>query len=147
MKKILLVLVFLAITGSSYCQSDISYKKALVRLFTANGSLSSYKIIMDNTFTALKKMDTKYDNEELDIIKEDISDITTEDLAEVFYDIYKPLLAEDDLIKLSEFYESPAGKKYIKVLPDILKQNQEGAKKLIGIVIKKLEDKIKKEEQ
>lgn len=68
-----------------------------------------------------------------------------DELMDKLVPIYDKYLSHDDIKELIKFYESPAGKKYVKVLPQISKESmtigQEWGEEIGKKVLKKLQEK------
>jgi len=143
MKKFLTILLLLAAFNLAQAQtSDESYKKALVKLFEASNTTSTFRIAISSLFKTIKKSRSDVDESTWNTLEEEMGNLTADDFAEIYLDTYKPLLTERDLTEITKFYESPSGKKYITALPIIMGSGEKIAGRMLDIIIKKMEKQL-----
>lgn len=122
--------------GSAGKQNDI--KKLLV----ISGSNELGKQMMQQMIESFKGV---LPNVPDNFWREFMNEADMDDLMNRMVPVYDKYLSHDDIKELVKFYESPAGKKYVKVLPQISKESmtigQEWGEQVGEKVLKKLHDK------
>ncbi|MCX7944057.1 MAG: DUF2059 domain-containing protein [Deltaproteobacteria bacterium] len=74
-----------------------------------------------------------------------IQDIDADSLVNIVIPIYDKYLTHDEIKDIIKFYESPSGKKLIKVLPMITQESIEAGKKWGNEITNKLMERLQKE--
>lgn len=141
MKRVLLVLSFSLIVGKSFSQKQASREnvKALLEL-TGSGKLGVQ--VLENIVATMRNS-----NPEVPAVfwEDFIKEAKPETLVELVIPVYVKHFADEEIVQLIEFYNTPLGKKVISTLPLISQESYAiGAKwggELAEKVIKKLQEK------
>ena len=141
MKKLILILMGLAITGLAFSQAD-STKHHARELLEVTGSGNLGLQMMQNIFGSFKNEFPRVPGEFWDELSKEI---TGKELVELVIPIYSKYYTDEELVKLIEFYKSPLGQKVIQKLPLISQDSyyvgQEWGKKVGEKVITRLKER------
>ena len=141
MKKLILVLLVFAITGSAFSQAD-STKHHARELLEVTGSGNLGLQMMQNIFSSFKNQFPRVPVEFWDELSKEI---TGKELIELVIPIYSKYYTDEELVHLIAFYKSPLGQKVVQKLPLISQDSyfvgQEWGKKVGEKVITRLKEK------
>lgn len=142
MKKVFLCIFFYFVSNLAFCQNDIEYKEAMTRYMKATNALRNFKMTLDKLFTFFEKANYKISKRSMELLKDEFSNLTIDDLTEFYTDIYIYTFSAEELNKLSDFYETPLGIKYIASLPYIMEGNDKAKLKLVSKIIERMKAKL-----
>jgi len=141
MKKLILFLFVLAITGSAFSQVD-STKHHARELLEVTGSGNLGLQLMQNIFSSFKNQFPQVPGE---FWEEMSKEVTGKELIELVIPIYSKYYTDEELVNLIAFYKSPLGQKVIQKLPLISQDSyyvgQDWGKKVGEKVITRLKEK------
>ena len=141
MKKLILFLFVVAITGSAYSQVDSTTHHAR-ELLEVTGSGNLGLKMMQNIFNSFKNQFPRVPGEFWDELSKEI---TGKELIEQVIPIYSKYYTDEELVKLIEFYKSPLGQKVVQKLPLISQDSyyvgQEWGKRVGEKVIARLQER------
>lgn len=132
-------------TAAKANKSDTSKISDIRKLLEITGSGNLGIQVMNNMINSYKQMmpnvpQTFWDN----FIKE----VNAESLIELIIPIYDKYLTHEEIKDIIRFYESPSGRKLIKVLPSITEESMEAGrnwgKDISNKLIKKFQDEAEK---
>ncbi len=68
-------------------------------------------------------------------------------IEEIYYPLYDKYFTENDLRDLIEFYKSPIGRKFIRIMPDLLQESMQRSGEILNPMIIELINEILQEEK
>lgn len=118
----LLQVVLICSLSVSVLASTIPTKKeaAIIRLMQLDGTTEQSEQSMEMMVTLFKSMGLPADI--IDIIREELNDEAFEKLYERIVPIYDKYLTSADIAAALKFYNSPAGKRFIQVRPQMTEE-------------------------
>jgi len=129
---------------NSVKENDAEYKQAVTKLLEQTGMKESFsKIIEQQTDVLVKRLPV------LKSVKDDIKSFYSKYLSwdrikEETIKIYKKYYTLEEIKELQKFYQTPVGKKTIKVLPSIMQESRMIGYNLVKSHGKELDDIISK---
>lgn len=122
--------------------SNTEKQNEIKKLLVISGSSGLGKQMMQQMISSFKGMLPKVPD---NFWREFMNEANMDDLMDRMVPVYDKYLSHDDIKELVKFYESPAGKKYVKALPQISKKSmaigQEWGEEIGKKVLKKLQEK------
>ncbi len=148
MKKIIVVLIcFLSFQSSVLAQADKEYTKLLQKMLESAGNDGAYKSAITQIIGMYKAADSSIPDDFWNSFEKEFSAKSYDDLIEKLAPVYAKYLTKEDLKQLNDFYQTPVGKKYAKVVPNITMDSMEIGKawgqEIAMKVLQKLEEKKK----
>jgi uncharacterized protein len=123
MKKLTLAItVTLFSLTAGFAQVD-SYKAALRTMMVKGGSEETFKTAIHQMMEIYKQSMTAVPDSLWDELEVEFQKTSIEDLVDLLAPVYKNHLTEADIIKITEFYDSPVGKKYAEHTPLITQES------------------------
>lgn len=119
MKKLLLLLFVVALSATSFAQSNTKTEKVR-KLLEVTGSTSLSKQMIDNIVEMYKQ---SYSDVQQTFWEEFRKEANAEELQSQIIPIYEKYYTEEELTQLIAFYESPLGRKVVQSLPQILQES------------------------
>ena len=155
MKKLLLILVTICVSGTSYATeaTDATAKK-LLRVTKAEkmveashaqlrplmeGMIKSSRLSAAEQEKALADFRKNYPQIEK-VFRDELS---FEKLEPEYLAIYKATFSEEELVGMIDFYESPSGQAVLNKMPQVIQNTMGLVQKKIPLVIQKVEKTIK----
>lgn len=148
MRKLILLPVFvLLFSGVSFSQPDSLYAVTLKKMILASGSQASYDAVVTQVIGVFKSNFDEQNPEFFDLLEAELKQFMVDDLVNMLVPVYQKYLTKEDLEGLIQFYETPAGKKFAQMAPDIARESmtigQAWGMKIGDEIMKKLEEKRK----
>jgi hypothetical protein len=134
------MLCALASTAATARAEETGKQKDIRRLLkiTGSGELGT-QVLVQMLGNMKKSMPNVPDKFWTDFVKE----VRTDELLDLIVPIYDRNLTQDDVKELIKFYESPTGKKFVAVLPQITQQSmavgEKWGRELAERIVKKLQ--------
>lgn len=119
MKKLLLLLFVVALSATSFAQSNTKTEKVR-KLLEVTGSTSLSKQMIDNIVEMYRQ---SYSDVQQTFWEEFRKEANAEELQSQIIPIYEKYYTEEELTQLIAFYESPLGRKVVQSLPQILQES------------------------
>ena len=120
----ILALVLFSITISRG-QVDDKYSKTLKTMFAASGTSESYQAVIKQTMVMLKQQHSEVSAEVWEELEKEFLKTSLEDLVNMLVPVYKKHLNQNDLDKIIDFYQTPAGKKLAESTPLIMQESMQ----------------------
>lgn len=101
-----------------------------------------FKGLLKNKFSQMGGSDEqmpileKYDDKLLNVMKEDMA---WSKMRDDYIDIYAKVYTEEEILDINKFYRSPAGKKMIEKMPQLLQETMTVTQKSMQKLIPKLQ--------
>lgn len=122
----LLLGLFAAGTAQAQQQTEQQkYRATVVRMIEAGNSMALYESTVDQLMNYFRQSTTGIPEEFWTGLHEEIGGISMELLVDMLTPIYAKYLTQEDLEQIIAFYESPAGKKMVSVLPALTTEAME----------------------
>ncbi len=148
--KIILILVFVLIFGGSQAfASDNSHRGAAEELLLLTGAdkmldqvWGQLETLMNQQFQQMgateeqKPILDNYTKKLVIIYKEEFN---WSKLKDDFIDIYVRTYSEQELLEISEFYKTPAGRKFVQKMPQLIQESMAVSQKNVQPLMKKLQ--------
>ena len=139
-----IILALLVITSVGFAQTPPdSYKAKVKELMVLNGTENIFKQTIKQMIEQFKKTEKSVPPEFWNDFEKEFMETSLDDLVDVFSPIYFKHLTEDDLNKLIEFLNTPAGKKFSEKTPIISQESykvgQEWGKNVANRIIEKIQ--------
>lgn len=142
-RKLLFVIVMILVVttvGTALSEeTKLTKKESIKKLLVLSGSADMGKQMLDQMIDSYKKTMPSVTEKFWDEFKKKASE---DSLIEMIIPIYDKYFSQEDIDGLIVFYESPAGKKFVSVLPDLtkeaVKKGQEWGTKLAEDIMKEL---------
>lgn len=126
MKKITTVfLLVLLATGLSYGQGDPQYKAALKKMFEVSGTEETYKAALKQVIGMFKQQNTNVPEAVWADFEKEFSTTSLSSLVDMLSPVYQKYMTKEDLQKMTEFYQTPVGKKYAANTPLIMQESMQ----------------------
>lgn len=145
MTKLIFCLCFcLALPGLMSAQSN-DYQKSVEKLLELSGASNTLQSIVPSLFSLLKQQTSGIPDIYWEEAEKEIMQTANADLAIMMVPVYRKYLSQEELDKIIEFYQTPAGHKLAEVNPQIsaelLTIGQQWGLQLSQKVLQKLKDK------
>ncbi len=126
MKKHFILIFLTALLSTSLsAQTDKDYSATLKEMFTLSGSEVSFQAAIKQLFTIYREQYSTIDQDIWNDFEKEFMKTTLDDLTEMLVPVYSKYLTIEDLNALIAFYKTPAGKKYAKSTPEIMKESMQ----------------------
>ncbi len=155
MKNLILAFVLIVTFQFAIAEEISDSKKLLIdKLLVQMGqsAIDSGKLFSDlfinNIITVLKQTKPDINPKAFDIVEQEVKLIINENfvhssvLSEMMYPIYGSKFSESELKELIAFYNTPLGRKLIRVLPALTREGMQAGKKLGQSLGPKIEKRI-----
>lgn len=106
------------LTGSAYAET--ASKESIRALMKKTGAGDMGVQMMDQLLPALKQM---LPNAPDDFWKDVMAELSGDEIIEMVIPVYQKYLTASDIKEINAFYETEAGKKMIRVQPDIMRES------------------------
>lgn len=126
MKTITTIIALLLITfGLSFGQDDTEYKAKLKNMFEMSGSEETYQTVIKQMISMYKEQFSNVPEETWNDLEKEFLKTSIDDLVDMLVPVYSRHLTIDDIQKITEFYETPVGKKYAEKTPLIMQESMQ----------------------
>jgi hypothetical protein len=126
MKKVTTIIALFLITfGLSIGQADTEFKAKLKNMFELSGSEEVYKTVIKQMIAMYKDQFSDVPEETWNGLEKEFLKTSLDDLVEMLVPVYSRHLTLDDLQKITEFYQTPVGKKYAEKTPLIMQESMQ----------------------
>ena len=122
MKKVLLSLVLVTggLLSSSMVSAEPATTQSVKNLMELTGSANLGVQMFEQLIPALKKAAPNEPESFWDDLR---TEFNPNDLQNLIIPIYQKHFTEADIQAINDFYQTPAGKKMVKVMPDIMQES------------------------
>ncbi|VAW73483.1 FIG01059457: hypothetical protein [hydrothermal vent metagenome] len=121
MRKIALICLFLSISAIPVSSmAEPASKESIKKMMVKTGAGKMGVQVMGQMIPALKQMIPDAPEEFWQGI---MAEVNADKLIELVIPVYQKHLTEEDIKGINAFYDSPAGKKLIKVQPEIVQES------------------------
>ncbi len=127
MKKIIIIALLSMLSIFSYGQS--AYQQALKEMFEVSGSEEAYKTVINQMFEMYKNQRPNVPANVWSEFQEKMLETSLDELATLLEPVYKKHLTISDIEELTDFYQTPVGKKFAESSPKIMQESMEVGKK------------------
>ena len=146
LKKIgIIIVIFFLSYNLTYSQIDNEYKVNIKKMLELTGFQESYKTVIKQMVELLKTKTTNIPEDFWKTTEEEFLKTSLDDIVEMVTPIYAKYLTLEDVRKITEFYQTAAGKKLAEKTPILTSEiMQVGQKWGMGInqkIIEKLKEK------
>ena len=144
MKAILTLFASLFLIAAQ-CQVNDEYKTSLKQMLELSGTEETFKTAIDQVLGMYKQNKPGVPENVWTEIYNEFSKTSLNDLVELLAPIYQKHLTLQDVKKITEFYQTPVGKKYASKTPYIMQESmqagQQWGMKLAYNIAEKLKEK------
>ncbi|HYX06639.1 MAG TPA: DUF2059 domain-containing protein [Bacteroidales bacterium] len=139
------ILIFLAalLFTSLSAQTDKDYSATLKEMFTLSGSEESFQAAIKQMFTMYREQYTEIDQDIWNNFENEFMKTTLDDLTAMLVPVYLKYLTQEDLEAVIEFYKTPAGMKYAKNTPVIMKESMQVGQQWGMKIAQEFQEKLK----
>jgi hypothetical protein len=123
MKKILFVLMLLAVASATVNAQSKTYSATLKKYMEASGSMGAFKTAIVSMMGSFKTMNTSVPAEVWKEMENEFLGTSMDDLVGLLAPVYEKNLTEADLNEIIKFYNTPVGKKMAEKTPAIMEQS------------------------
>ena len=150
---IILCLCLLIVASGSYCEELTQEKiNAIKELMSITGSTQLAEIVGKAVFqkmaNSVQETNPEIDPRALKIIEEELTSLMREETGEkgsfqqVIYPIYNKYLTLDEIREIIRFYKTPAGKKIISVLPNMMQESMQATQPWANSLMPRLQQRV-----
>lgn len=125
MKSISTLVLVLFSTTISLAQADSKYSNTLKTMFEVSGTSESYQAVIKQTVNMLKQQHSEVSVEVWNDLEKEFLKTSLEDLVDLLVPVYNKYLDQNDLEKIIDFYQTPAGKKLAGSTPLIMQESMQ----------------------
>ena len=125
MKKVLLITFLFVSCSSVFAQVTESYKNTLKQMLESAGSEATFSVAIKQMFGIFRQQKSSVPDEVWAGLEAEFEKASMTELVEMLAPVYQKHLTEDDLKKIIEFYQTPAGKKYATKTPLITQESMQ----------------------
>src|SRR6056297_1361553 len=125
MKKIIILLIGIFLSSFALAQVNQEYSETLAKMFELAGSEQIYKAVLQQSFSMYRQQYPNVDEEMWNELKTEFLKTSINDLVDMLVPVYQKYLTREDLNKMIQFYQTPAGKKFAKYQPAISKESMQ----------------------
>lgn len=144
MKKIILAFAFVTLSiSASLAQSDTSYKTTLKSMLEISGSQQAFKMAITQMMTMFKNQNTSVPENIWADLEKEMTSTSLDELVDMLEPVYKKHMAESDLKKVIEFYQTPVGKKFADKTPLIMQESMQVGQQWGMKIGQKFQEKLK----
>lgn len=142
MRKIIIIITILCGTLTTFAQTD-NYKASLKKMLEAGGTEATFKVAIKQMFEMFKKQYPNIpDNVWADFEKE-FSQTSMNDLVDMLAPVYEKHMTQADLDNISQFFQTPIGKKYAASSPLIMQESMQVGQQWGMKVAQKFQERLK----
>lgn len=123
MKKLVwcILLSFVLVT-STQATEEKDYKTVLTELMAVSGSMETYKVLVPRMLQMLRPQYAAVSEKDWRELEEELNKTAYDELVEMLVPVYQKYLTVKDLEAIIAFYQTPAGKKFGKAVPQITQE-------------------------
>ena len=125
MKSISTLVLVLFYNTISLAQADSKYSNTLKTMFEVSGTSESYQAVIKQTVNMLKQQHSEVSVEVWNDLEKEFLKTSLEDLVDLLVPVYSKYLDQNDLEKIINFYQTPAGKKLAGSTPLIMQESMQ----------------------
>lgn len=118
------IFVFSLCSSAFVFGQTTDYKATLKKMFEVSGSEAAYKSGIAQMF-AMFKQSQEVPPTVMKELEQEFMKTSMDDLVDMLVPVYEKHLTRDDLLKLIEFYQTPAGAKFAKKTPLIMQESMQ----------------------
>jgi uncharacterized protein len=123
MKRFFTLVFFLISTmGIALAQTDVEYKAALRKMFEASGQRETFKATIPQIITMFKQQKSGVPDAIWDEFAKE-AESSIDEIFDMLTPVYEKHLTLADVKKITEFYQSPSGKKLAEKTPLITQES------------------------
>lgn len=141
-----IVLIITTILCSSlttcFAQTD-NYKASLKKMLEAGGTEATFKVAIKQMFDMFKKQYTNVPENVWTDFEKEFSQTSMDDLVDMLAPVYEKHMTQADLDKISEFFQTPIGKKYATSSPLIMQESMQVGQQWGMKVAQKFQESLK----
>ena len=125
MKSIPTLVLVLFSTSLALAQANSKYGNTLKTMFEVSGTSESYQAVIKQTMNMLKQQHAEVSAEVWNELEKEFLKTSLEDLVDLLVPVYSKYLDQNDLEKIINFYQTPAGKKLAGSTPLIMQESMQ----------------------
>jgi len=138
----LVLLFFSGVTHANNKNGDDAFTKDIKHLFQINGSSASFEQSVKTMIIHFKSQESNIPSEYWQKAEKEFLNTSIDDLMEMIVPVYKKNLSHEDVRAMIAFFESEAGKRIAKKIPEITNESMQAGMIWGQTIGKKIHDDI-----
>jgi hypothetical protein len=145
MKKLILVLSFAIVANMSFRAQNVpaEYTKALKEMFELNGTEETFMTAIDQMMEMFESSREDVPSELWKALGDEFNKTSLNELVDMLAPVYFKYMTLDEILQITAFYKTPAGKKLAISTPAITQESMQIGQQWGMKIGQKVEDRLR----
>jgi hypothetical protein len=145
MKKLILVLSFAIVANMSFRAQNVpaEYTKALKEMFELNGTKETFMTAIDQMMEMFESSREDVPSELWKALGDEFNKTSLNELVDMLAPVYFKYMTLDEILQITAFYKTPAGKKLAISTPAITQESMQIGQQWGMKIGQKVEDRLR----
>ena len=145
MKKLILVLSFAIVANMSFRAQNVpaEYTKALKEMFELNGTEETFMTAIDQMMEMFESSREDVPSELWKALGDEFNKTSLNELVDMLAPVYFKYMTLDEILQITAFYKTPAGKKLAISTPAITQESMQLGQQWGMKIGQKVEDRLR----
>jgi len=144
MKKVIIIFSLALLTFcSAFSQIDKTYRESVKKMLKLTGAEETFNGVVKQMLALVKSEKTNIPDNFWKEFEKDFLNTSLDDIVDRLAPIYVKYLTLDDVKKIIEFYQTPAGRKLGEKTPIITRESMQMGQQWGMSINQKIQDKLK----